>query len=133
MKTLYIVRHGETDWNKMGKYQGITDVPLNENGLNQAKACGEALKDITFDRILSSDLSRALVSAGQTVKKGERIALTGNTGISTGPHLHYEFHINERAVNPLTVKLPGTSSGMATAERKQFLVRAKEVERTLKL
>jgi len=78
-------------------------------------------------------LSRALVRAGQTVKKGERIALTGNTGISTGPHLHYEFHINERAVNPLTVKLPGTSSGMATAERKQFLVRAKEVERTLKL
>ena len=63
MKTLYIVRHGETDWNKMGKYQGITDVPLNENGLNQAKACGEALKDITFDRILSSDLSRALVTA----------------------------------------------------------------------
>ena len=43
------------------------------------------------------------------------------------------FLINERAVNPLTVKLPGTSSGMATAERKQFLVRAKEVERTLKL
>lgn len=63
MKTLYIVRHGETDWNKMGKYQGITDVPLNENGLNQAKACGKALKDVQFDRILSSDLSRALVTA----------------------------------------------------------------------
>ena len=63
MKTLYIVRHGETDWNKMGKYQGITDIPLNENGLNQAKACGNALKDVTFDRILSSDLSRALVTA----------------------------------------------------------------------
>lgn len=70
MKTLYIVRHGETDWNKMGKYQGITDVPLNENGLNQAKACGEALKDITFDRILSSDLSRALDTA-ETIR-GDR-------------------------------------------------------------
>lgn len=77
-------------------------------------------------------LSRPLVRAGQTVKKGERIALSGNTGISTGPHLHYEFHINGRAVNPLTVKLPGTSS-MATAERKQFLRRAKEAERMLKL
>ena len=41
----------------MGKYQGITDIPLNENGLNQAKACGNALKDVTFDCILSSDLS----------------------------------------------------------------------------
>lgn len=70
MKTLYIVRHGETDWNKMGKYQGITDVPLNENGLNQAKACGNALKDVTFDRILSSDLSRALVTA-ETIR-GDR-------------------------------------------------------------
>ncbi|OOF53452.1 murein DD-endopeptidase MepM [Rodentibacter trehalosifermentans] len=78
-------------------------------------------------------LSRPLVRAGQTVKKGERIALSGNTGISTGPHLHYEFHINGRPVNPLTVKLPGGSSGMATAERKQFLVRAKEAIRMLKL
>ncbi|BFU59260.1 MULTISPECIES: murein DD-endopeptidase MepM [Rodentibacter] len=78
-------------------------------------------------------LSRPLVRAGQTVKKGERIALSGNTGISTGPHLHYEFHINGRAVNPLTVKLPGSSSGMATAERKQFLIRAKDAEKRLRL
>lgn len=78
-------------------------------------------------------LSRPLVRAGQNVKKGERIALSGNTGISTGPHLHYEFHINGRAVNPLTVKLPGTSSSMSSAERKQFLLRAKEAERLLRL
>lgn len=63
MKTLYIVRHGETEWNKIGRYQGITNVPLNENGIAQAKACGNALKDVHFDRILSSDLSRALVTA----------------------------------------------------------------------
>ncbi|HHE9992616.1 TPA: murein DD-endopeptidase MepM [Haemophilus influenzae] len=77
-------------------------------------------------------LSKSLVKAGQTVKKGERIALSGNTGISTGPHLHYEFHINGRAVNPLTVKLPGTSSGMSSTERKQFLVRVREAEKMLK-
>lgn len=78
-------------------------------------------------------LSRPLVKAGQTVKKGERIALSGNTGRSTGPHLHYEFHINGRAVNPMTVKLPGTSSGLATQERRKFLVVAKSVEEKLKL
>ena len=44
MKTLYIVRHGETDWNKMGKYQGITDVPLNENGLNKQRHVVRLLK-----------------------------------------------------------------------------------------
>lgn len=75
MKTLYIVRHGETDWNKMGKYQGITDVPLNKNGLAQAKACGEALSHVHFDRILSSDLSRALVTA-ESIRQEQSIPIT---------------------------------------------------------
>lgn len=75
MKTLYIVRHGETEWNKIGKYQGITDVPLNENGIAQAKACGNALKDVHFDRILSSDLSRALVTA-ETIRGNRQLEIT---------------------------------------------------------
>ncbi|WP_439258387.1 murein DD-endopeptidase MepM [Lonepinella sp. BR2271] len=78
-------------------------------------------------------LSKPLVKAGQSLKRGERIALSGNTGISTGAHLHYEFHINGRAVNPMTVKLPGTNSGMADKERKNFLVKAKSAERLLSL
>jgi len=51
-------------------------------------------------------LSRITVKRGQKVKRGERVALSGNTGRSTGPHLHYEIHIKGRAVNPITAKIP---------------------------
>ncbi|MDH2998129.1 peptidase M23 [Pasteurellaceae bacterium LFhippo2] len=78
-------------------------------------------------------LSKHLVRVGQAVKKGDRIALSGNTGRSTGAHLHYEFHINGHPVNPMTVKLPGTGSGMPEQERKTFLVKAKNAESKLKL
>ncbi len=78
-------------------------------------------------------LSKALVKVGQSVKKGDRIALSGNTGRSTGPHLHYEFHINGHPVNPMTVKLPGSGSSMPEKERKAFLAKAKTIEAKLKL
>lgn len=46
--------------------------------------------------------SKILVRAGQAVKKGQVICLSGNSGSSTGPHLHYEVHVNNQPVNPIT-------------------------------
>jgi probable phosphoglycerate mutase len=58
-KTFWIVRHGETDWNKERIYQGQRDIPLNETGRAQASQAAEILKNCDFDQIFSSPLSRA--------------------------------------------------------------------------
>lgn len=51
-------------------------------------------------------LHQSVVSKGQYIKRGELIGYMGNSGRSTGPHLHYEVHTNERPVNPLSFILP---------------------------
>jgi broad specificity phosphatase PhoE len=58
-RVLYITRHGETDWNVAGRWQGHTDVPLNDNGRTQALAIAAALRGQSFTGVVASDLSRA--------------------------------------------------------------------------
>ncbi len=77
---LYILRHGETDWNVRWKMQGQTDIPLNEKGRAQAAEAAERLKDTPFDAVYSSPLIRAYETAetiaaphGLKVIKDERL------------------------------------------------------------
>ena len=62
-KRLYLVRHGETDWNVDDRIQGRTDNPLNANGLNQAERLSAFLSDEPLEMITSSDLLRAAKTA----------------------------------------------------------------------
>ncbi len=58
MTTLYLVRHGESTWNECRRLQGQADPPLSLAGCRQARALGEALDGISFDRVATSDLAR---------------------------------------------------------------------------
>ncbi|MEK7177723.1 MAG: histidine phosphatase family protein [Patescibacteria group bacterium] len=57
--TIYLTRHGETEWNVKKIIQGIKDIPLNKKGEEQARLLGGKLKNIKFDAVFSSDLIRA--------------------------------------------------------------------------
>ena len=61
---LYVVRHGETEWNALNKVLGRTDIPLNSNGIDQARELARSLKGLQADEFLSSPLSRARQTAG---------------------------------------------------------------------
>lgn len=69
-------------------------------------------------------LSRMNVKRGQTIKQGDIVGAVGTTGLSTGPHLHFEFRINGRHVDPLTLAQQGSSEPISAAQRNQFNQRA---------
>ncbi|KAL8188456.1 UNVERIFIED_CONTAM: hypothetical protein K2H54_000158 [Gekko kuhli] len=75
-------------------------------------------------------LSKLLVKPGQKVKMGDKIALSGNTGRSTGAHLHYEVRINNRPVDAMKVKLP-MAEPLSGKEKRQFLAKVKSYRKEM--
>ena len=78
---LILVRHGETDWNKAGRFQGQIDIPLNENGRNQAAAARDFLREIPIDRAWSSTLSRPTETAQIILEAHPDVPLTQIDGL----------------------------------------------------
>ncbi|MFN7034736.1 MAG: histidine phosphatase family protein [Bellilinea sp.] len=123
---LWLVRHGQTDWNVEGRYQGQADMPLNEFGIKQAQDLAEKLRNVNFAAIYSSDLQRALSTAK---------ILAGGREVSIDPRLReinqgewegqlfdvirqrYANFFENRLENPLESRPPGGESLKEVAER----------------
>jgi broad specificity phosphatase PhoE len=87
MLELYLIRHGKSTWNQTGRIQGHTDVPLSDEGVQQAQALAKRLKHWKFDRVYSSDLQRAKQTAEAVCPKGNIIFDTRLREINLG---HFE-------------------------------------------
>ena len=68
MTRLIIVRHGQTDWNNVNRIQGEVDVPLNSEGLKEAKCLASQLSSEKIDVVFSSELSRSYVTAEEVAR-----------------------------------------------------------------
>jgi len=74
------LRHGATDWNRQGLFQGRTDNPLNEDGLKQAHEAADLLRDVGISRIVASPLLRAARTA-EIIADAIAVPLTIDAGI----------------------------------------------------
>src|SRR6266851_890326 len=78
--TIYLIRHGETDWNRDRRIQGQSDTPLNDVGRAQARLLGLKLLDVRFELAYSSDLSRAIETA-ELILEPRPIAIATDVGL----------------------------------------------------
>ncbi|MBM3465398.1 MAG: histidine phosphatase family protein [Armatimonadetes bacterium] len=95
MLELWLIRHGQTDWNRQQRWQGQTETPLNQNGMLQARQLGARLRAHTFDGAYSSDMGRCLETA--------RLSLPGHPLSTDGRLRELNFGVYEgRAWTELT-------------------------------
>lgn len=80
MTTIYIIRHGQTDSNVKNTYLGKTDIPLNAEGIRQAKEAAARFAEVRFDVIYSSPLIRAVQTA-QEISENRGLNIVLNSGV----------------------------------------------------
>lgn len=128
MTRLWLARHGETDWNVSGRFQGQADPPLNANGLAQARLVADLLADKGIQAIYCSDLQRAVETA---LIIGERLGLTPRPdnrlreirlgeweGMQKEPIIAaYPDVWQRRKLDPVHVPSPGGENLLELAER----------------
>jgi len=114
---IILARHGETQWNKEGRYQGQIDTDLSDKGYEQAKLLGEALKNVHIDHIYASPLKRAYETAYAVakLKSMEVQQIEGITEINHGKWEgmlakeiaeEYGELVNQWHTNPRDVQMP---------------------------
>lgn len=89
MIRMILIRHGETLWNREGRFQGQKDIPLSEAGLRQARCLSEALRSIPIDACLSSPLSRAFDTCSLCAAP-HRLAVTADPRLTEINHGRWE-------------------------------------------
>jgi broad specificity phosphatase PhoE len=128
MTHLYLIRHGQTDWNIEGRWQGHADVPLNNRGREQAAQIASSLAGVGLKAIYSSDLIRASDTAealasttGLTVRYDKRLREIHQGEwqglLVTEIQARYGEQFHRRRENPLTVAPPGGETVLQVRER----------------
>jgi murein DD-endopeptidase MepM/ murein hydrolase activator NlpD len=98
----------------------VADGVVSESSYQGAYGNMVVIKHNANQSTVYAHLSRMNVRKGQTIKQGETVGAVGSTGLSTGPHLHFEFRINGRHVDPLTLAQQGSAEPISAAMRPQF-------------
>ena len=116
---LLLVRPGETDWNRQGRFQGQIDIPLNENGESQAEAAGRFLADVSLQRAYTSSMARPRQTAEAILRSHPGVPLTSVSSLVEIGHGEWEGRLEQEIaagwpellaawkVAPDTVQMPG--------------------------